>query len=86
MSKPTVSDAGRRRRDPEKEAFWRAAVSRQRRSGLGVRVYRDGRPMGFWEAGARALQAGDTIVEIVPTCEREADHEAAVLPERPPAD
>jgi voltage-gated potassium channel len=52
-------------------------------SGLGVRVYRDGKPVGFWEPGARALQEGDTIVEIVPTCEREADHKVAVLPERP---
>ena len=52
-------------------------------SGLGVRVYRDGRPIGFWEDGARNLREGDTIVEIIPTCEREADHKVAVLPERP---
>lgn len=53
-------------------------------SGLGVRVYRDGRPIGFWEEGARSLLPGDTIVEIIPTCRREADHKVAVLPERPP--
>jgi voltage-gated potassium channel len=55
-------------------------------SGLGVRVYRDGRPIGFWEEGARSLQPGDTLVEIVPTCRREAEHDATVLPERPPAE
>jgi voltage-gated potassium channel len=55
-------------------------------SGLGVRVYRDGKPIGFWEPGARSLQTGDTIVEIVPTCEREAEHKVAILPERPAAD
>ncbi|EXS70410.1 potassium channel family protein [Sphingobium sp. Ant17] len=33
-------------------------------TGLGVRVYRDERPIGFWEAGAQALQTGDTIIEI----------------------
>lgn len=34
-------------------------------TGLGVRIYRDGRPFGFWEEEANALQAGDKIVEIV---------------------
>jgi voltage-gated potassium channel len=41
--------------------------------GLGVRVYRDGKPYGFWEPEARALMPGDCIVEILPTKEREAD-------------
>ena len=41
--------------------------------GLGVRVYRDGRPYGFWEPEARALIAGDCIVEILPTSETEAE-------------
>jgi len=35
-------------------------------SGLGVRLYRQGRPVGFWEDGAKALMTGDMIVEIVP--------------------
>lgn len=39
--------------------------------GLGVRVYRDGRPYGFWEPEAKALQPGDIIVEILPTAETE---------------
>jgi len=34
-------------------------------SGLGVRIYRDGRPFGFWEEEVNVLQAGDKIVEIV---------------------
>jgi voltage-gated potassium channel len=36
-------------------------------TGLGVRIDRGGTLIGFWEAAARALQAGDVIVEIVPT-------------------
>ena len=34
-------------------------------SGLGVRVYRDGKPYSFAEPQVRALQTGDVIVEIV---------------------
>lgn len=34
-------------------------------SGLGVRLYRDGNPYGFFEDAANALQSGDVIVEIV---------------------
>lgn len=41
--------------------------------GLGVRVYRDGKPHGFWEPEARALITGDTIVEILPTSATEAE-------------
>jgi len=41
--------------------------------GLGVRVYRDGRPYGFWEPEAKSLLAGDCIVEILPTSARESD-------------
>jgi voltage-gated potassium channel len=41
--------------------------------GLGVRIYRDGRPYGFWEPEAQALLPGDCIVEILPTAPREAD-------------
>lgn len=35
-------------------------------TGLGVRIFRDGKAYGFWEAEAAALQAGDIVVEIVP--------------------
>lgn len=41
-------------------------------TGLGVRVYRDGRPIGFWERECEALQAGDLIIEIVPSIDKEA--------------
>ena len=41
--------------------------------GLGVRVYRDDRPYGFWEAEAGSLIPGDTIVEILPTSAREGE-------------
>lgn len=37
------------------------------KSGKGVRIYRGERIIGFWEAEANVLQAGDTIVEITPT-------------------
>jgi voltage-gated potassium channel len=43
--------------------------------GLGVRIYREGQPYGFWEPEVQALMPGDCIVEIVPTAGREsADH------------
>ena len=35
-------------------------------TGVAVRIYRGETPIGFWEPEARALQAGDTIVEIIP--------------------
>ena len=35
-------------------------------TGLGVRLYREGRIIGFWEPKLASLQAGDTILEIVP--------------------
>lgn len=34
-------------------------------TGLGVRVYREDRAIGFWEEGADRLQTGDLIIEIV---------------------
>ena len=43
--------------------------------GRGLRIYRDGHPHGFWEAEARTLKAGDTVVEILPTDDTE--HEPA---------
>jgi len=40
--------------------------------GVGVRIYRDGAPYGFWDAECQALQRGDVIVEIVPGPARDA--------------
>ena len=34
--------------------------------GLAVRIYRAGRPVGYWDEGARMLAAGDVLIEIVP--------------------
>ncbi|QDX25341.1 potassium channel family protein [Sphingomonas suaedae] len=35
-------------------------------TGLGVRLYRDGTPFGFFEAEAQSLREGDVVVEIIP--------------------
>jgi len=35
-------------------------------TGVGVRLYRNGKPYGYWEPPAQAMKAGDMIVEIVP--------------------
>jgi voltage-gated potassium channel len=35
--------------------------------GRGLRIYREGVPIGFWEDAARIIQSGDVIVEILPT-------------------
>jgi len=35
-------------------------------TGLGHRIYRNGRVFGFWEAEAKRLEAGDSIIEVVP--------------------
>lgn len=35
--------------------------------GRGLRVYRGGQVIGFWEAEAQSLRPGDIVVEIVPT-------------------
>ena len=35
--------------------------------GLGLRVYRAGAPHGFSEPACRALESGDTIIEVLPT-------------------
>ncbi|MBN8806258.1 MAG: potassium transporter TrkA [Sphingopyxis sp. 65-8] len=41
--------------------------------GRGLRIYRGGQPIGFWEAGAKALQSGDILVEVIPCEACEAD-------------
>jgi voltage-gated potassium channel len=55
--------------DPDECGKPLSAIAR----GLGVRVYRDGRPHGFWEPEARALMPGDCIVEILPTSKAEGE-------------
>ncbi len=41
--------------------------------GRGLRIYRGGQPIGFWEAGAKSLQNGDILVEVIPCEACEAD-------------
>ncbi|ENY80646.1 MULTISPECIES: potassium channel family protein [Sphingopyxis] len=41
--------------------------------GRGLRIYRGGQPIGFWEAGAKSLQSGDILVEVIPCEACEAD-------------
>jgi voltage-gated potassium channel len=36
-----------------------------------MRIYRNGRAIGFWEDECRTLQPGDVVVEIVPTAPSE---------------
>ncbi len=43
------------------------AMDALKSGGRGLRVYRDGRALGFWEAECQQLKEGDVIVEIVPT-------------------
>lgn len=40
--------------------------------GIGVRLYRNDLPYGFWEPEAQSLMPGDTIVEILPTTKTES--------------
>ena len=42
-------------------------------NGKGLRVYRDGKPYGFWQPEVQKLHAGDIIVEIQPTDMPEAE-------------
>jgi voltage-gated potassium channel len=40
-------------------------------NGKGLRIYRKGVAIGFWEEGAKCVEAGDVIVEIRPTVDSE---------------
>lgn len=51
-------------------------LSRLASGGQGLRIYRAGRAIGFWESEADALQPGDVVVEILPTDESEAEPSA----------
>ena len=41
--------------------------------GKGMRIYRGGAAIGFWEDGAKRLETGDIIVEILPTVATESE-------------
>ena len=49
------------------EAECGCSITELQTGGRGLRVYRNGRAIGFWEAECQSLQPGDIIVEIVPT-------------------
>ena len=44
-----------------------STISELASGGRGLRVYRDGQALGFWEQECQALQTGDIVVEIIPT-------------------
>lgn len=37
--------------------------------GLGLRIYRNGQPFGYWDIEVSELRAGDMVVEVIPTPE-----------------
>ena len=43
------------------------AISELRTGGRGLRIYRNGKALGFWEDECQDLRPGDIVVEIVPT-------------------
>jgi voltage-gated potassium channel len=43
------------------------SIDNLKSGGQGLRVYRNGRAIGFWEDECKTLQPGDVVVEIVPT-------------------
>jgi voltage-gated potassium channel len=47
-------------------------ISALQSGGTGLRLYRNGRAIGFWEEECRTLQPGDVVVEIVPTAGSES--------------
>ena len=48
-------------------------ISELKSGGRGLRVYRNGKALGFWEEECQNLQAGDIVVEIVPTSNHDGD-------------
>ncbi|KWV92230.1 potassium transporter TrkA [Erythrobacter sp. YT30] len=43
------------------------SIAELKSGGRGLRIYRNGRAIGYWEDECQNLQKGDVIVEIVPT-------------------
>jgi voltage-gated potassium channel len=54
------------------EAECGKSITDLKSGGQGLRVYRNGRAIGFWEGECQTLQPGDVVVEIVPTAGSEA--------------
>ena len=53
--------------------------------GRGLRVYRNGQALGFWEDACQSLQPGDVVVEIIPTTDGEKLGDAPGAAINPPA-
>ena len=49
------------------EAECGSSIQELSSGGKGLRIYRNGRAIGFWEEECQSLQPGDVIVEIVPS-------------------
>jgi len=46
---------------------WGRPITELKSGGQGLRIYRKGRAIGFWEDECRKLEPGDVVVEIIPT-------------------
>ena len=53
------------------------SISELSSGGRGLRVYRGGKVLGFWEDECQQLEAGDVVVEIVPTTNGETNGDGA---------
>lgn len=53
------------------------SISELSSGGHGLRVYRGGKVLGFWEDECQQLEAGDVVVEIVPTTNGETNGDGA---------
>lgn len=49
------------------------AITELKTGGRGLRVYRHGKALGFWEDECQNLQEGDIVVEIIPTTNGESN-------------
>ena len=58
------------------------AIDDLRTGGRGLRIYRDGRAIGFWEDECQNLQKGDILVEIVATPNGESHGDGHVREKR----
>ena len=56
-----------------KEEECGSSISDLTSGGRGLRIYRNGRAIGYWEDECESLQPGDVIVEIVPSSNGDAE-------------
>ena len=52
---------------PVKECEVGLSISELDSGGRGLRIYRNGKALGFWEDSCQKLEPGDILVEIIPT-------------------